>query len=241
MNIKVQRILLWTGPAMLVLWLIAFVFLCEFIPNPSPEKSPEDVVEMFRDDTNVIRFGLMITLFASALLVPFAALISSQMQRIEGFRSPLASTQLCSAALLSLEFIIPVMVWQTAAYRPTEESARMIQMLNDMGWLMFIGVVSSLLIQLLALGMVILMDDRPVPVLPRWYGYYNVWAALLISPAGLVPLFKDGPFAWNGIFSWYIPLVVWSSWMFVTFYVLRRAINEEEAEAKSAPAPAFAA
>jgi hypothetical protein len=74
------------------------------------------------------------------------------MQRIEGHRSPLTSSQLCSAALLSLEFIIPVMVWQTAAHRPDKDSARMVQMINDMGWLMFIGVVSSLLVQLLALA-----------------------------------------------------------------------------------------
>lgn len=236
MTIKVQKVLLWCGPLMLTLWLLSFVLLAGFIPPPSPEQSPQEVVDMFRDDTNVIRLGLVITLFASALLVPFAALISSQMKRIEGQRSALASTQLASAAVLSLEFIIPLMVWQTALYRPGHENARLVQMLNDMGWLMFVGVISSAVIQILAIGFVILVDERSTPVFPRWAGYFNFWVGLLLAPAGIVVFFKHGPFAWNGLFGFYIPLTAYCAWMFVMTYLLRRAINDESVNRAEDPA-----
>src|SRR5262245_46520845 len=132
MNPTVQRALIWTGPVMLVLWVAAFVFLAKFIPPPDPQDSAVEVFHRYRDHTDAIRIGLVITMFASALLVPFAAVISTQMRRIEGVHGPLSLTQVVSAGLLSLEFIVPIMVWLTAAYRFDLESARLIQMLNDM-------------------------------------------------------------------------------------------------------------
>jgi hypothetical protein len=82
----------------------------------------------------------VITTFAVALLVPFSAVIATQMRRIEGRHEVLATTQVTSGAVLSLEFIIPVMIWLTAAFRPSAVNASMIRLLDDMGWLMFVAV-----------------------------------------------------------------------------------------------------
>lgn len=219
---------------MLVLWIVSFVALAGFIPPPSPEKTAAQVLAKYAGHTDAIRLGLMITLFASALLVPFSAAISAQMRRIEGAGAPLAATQLCSAALLSVEFIVPIMVWQTAAFRFDTESARMTQMLNDMGWLMFVAVISSVIVQILALAAAIFTDEREEPVFPRWAGYFNVWVALVLAPAGVIVFFKHGPFAWNGLLGFYLPLTSYCVWMFVTFALLRRAIDQESAEAAAA-------
>jgi hypothetical protein len=234
MNAKVQRVLTWTGPAMLVLWVVSFIVLAGFIPPPRPLKTPTEVVAMYRDHTTLIRLGLVITMFASALLVPFAAVISAQLRRIAAARSTLPGTQLASAALLSLEFIIPLMVWQTAAYRLDGDSARLIQMLNDMGWIMFVGVISSAVVQFASIGFAILVDERRETVFPRWAGYFNLWVALLVSPAGIIVFFKHGPFAWNGLISFFLPLAAFAIWMAVMFVLLRRAIAQE---ADEVPAP----
>jgi hypothetical protein len=65
-----------------------------------------------------IRLGMVFVMLFSALLVPFSAVVAAQMRRIEGRHEVLATTQLASDALLSVEFIIPAMVWLAAAYRP---------------------------------------------------------------------------------------------------------------------------
>src|SRR5262245_34825835 len=213
---------------MIVLWVLSWVFLARFIPPPSPLKTPLEVVDFYDDKIDGIRFGMVITMFASALLVPFASVIAAQMKRIEGPRSVLTYTQLVSAGLLSLEFIIPLMVFQTAAYRLDTESARLIQMLNDMGWLMFVGVISSAVVQIASIGLVMLMDHDE-RVFPRWAGYFNLWVALLISPAGIIVFFKHGPFAWNCLIGFFLPLTAFAAWITVMVVILLRAIKSDEA------------
>jgi hypothetical protein len=239
-NETVQRAVVWTGPVMLVVWVVSWVIFAHFIPPPSPEKTAAQVVDMYRDRTDLIRLGMLLTMFASALLVPFAAVIAVQMKRIEGPRPVLTYIQLVSAGLLSLEFIIPLMVFQAAAYRFDLESARLIQGFNDLGWLMFVGVISSAVVQFASIGFAILVDRHDPPVFPRWAGYFNLWVALAVSPAGVVPFFKHGPLAWNGGFAFYLPLTAFAIWMGVMFFLLRRAIDsdvEQAAAANAAPAP----
>jgi hypothetical protein len=232
-NRRLQMLCVWAGPVMVFGWIASFVLLARFIPPPSPGKTPDQLVEMYSEHTGSIRLGLMLTMFASALLVPFAAVISAQMKRIEGPRAVLAPTQLISGGLLALEFIIPLMIWQTAAYRP-EIGPTLIRMLNDLGWIMFVGVISSAVVEFACIGLVILADERNTGVFPRWAGYFNLWVALLVAPAGIVPFFKHGPFAWNGIFSFFMPMVVFAAWVVVMVVLLRRAIDHEEREGERA-------
>jgi hypothetical protein len=171
MNSTAQKICVWCGPVMVTVWAAAFTFLCRFIPPPSPAKSREQIVAQFSEHTNLIRLGLVISVFACALLVPFCAAIAAQMRRIEGVRSVLAETQLVSGGLLCVEFLLPFAIWQTALYRLHEWSPEIVQMLNDMSWLMFLGIISSACVQVAALGVGILLDKAAKPVFPRWSGF----------------------------------------------------------------------
>jgi hypothetical protein len=231
MRAQVQRALTWTGPVMFVLWVVSWILIARWIPPPSPNRSADDVVEKFRDHTELIQVGMLITLFASALLVPFCGVIAAHMRRIEGYGGgALSNIQLTSAAVLSLEFIIPLMVWLTASYRVDDTSAETIRMLNDMGWLMFVVVISSAEVQLLCIAAAIFLDRRPEPVFPRWAGYLNLWVVVGLLPAAFVVFFKDGPVAWNGLVGFFIPLTSYGIWMFTMFVLLRRAIDAELAE-----------
>jgi hypothetical protein len=224
----------WSGPAMVVIWILSFWLLAGYIPPPAPDTSPEDTLAMFVEHGFAIRLGLMLTMFASALLVPWSAALAAQIARIEGSRSVLAMTQLGSGIALSLEFIVPIMVWQAAAYKASPERLFIISVLNDMGWLMFVGVISSVVVQVLVLGVAILLDGHAAPVFPRWSGYFCLWTALLLSPAGLVPLFHEGPFAWNGLFAFWIPLSVYCVWMLTMARLLLTAISTDTVEADRA-------
>ena len=41
-------------------------------------------------------------------------------------------------------------------------------------------------------------------MLPRWLGWFNLWAQIIYLPGILIPYFKSGPLAWNGLLAfWY--------------------------------------
>lgn len=229
MEAKVQRILVWSGPAMVVLWVGAFVFVAGFFPPSAPSASAGQIVDFYADSTGLIKLGLVISMAASALLVPWAVAISGQLKRIDGARA-LADVQMVSCALLSLEFITPIGVWMAAAFRFDGRGPDVTMAMHDLGWILFMTVIWSVEVQMLAIGAAILIDRRETPVLPRALGYLSLWVSLLIIPAGLVLYFKEGPFAWNGIVGLYIPLTAFTIWVFALTVGVHRALTVQIAE-----------
>jgi len=80
-------------------------------------------------------------------------------------------------------------------------------LLNDAAWLSFIGAFAPAMMQSLVIGIAVIGDHSERPVFPRWVAYFNFWAALLFIPAGSCSS-PRGPFAWNGIFPFWIPAAV---------------------------------
>jgi hypothetical protein len=240
MNKTAQRVCIYCGPVMLVVWLAGFAIAHYIIP-PHAGASAETIRNMYIHHDFRIRLGLVMTMFAVALLVPFSAVISTHMRRIEGRHSVLAGTQITSGAVLSLEFIVPVMVWLTAAFRPSAISPSMSRMLDDMGWIMFVAVISTVIVQIGSFAFAIFLDTRETPIFPRWYGYLNAWVALLLAPAGIIVFFHHGPFSWRGVFSFFLPLTVYTIWMFATTAMLLRAVDNQTADEDEPAIPASVA
>jgi hypothetical protein len=51
---------------------------------------------------------------------------------------------------------------------------------------------------------------------------------MLWIPAGVIPFFKSGPLAWNGVFAWWVPLSVYFCWFVLMVVLLLRAIADDE-------------
>ena len=230
-NARNQRVLAWCGPVVTVMFLVGFIVLAGFIPPPAPGKSVDATVRFFEDGTDLKRVGMWINTFAGALCGAWLVAISMQMRRIEGYRSsPLSYIQMIMGTLLVFEFIIPVELWQACLYRPSLDP-EFTYRLNDLSWLFFVGVVSTAVVQTIAIGVAILQDKRTEPVFPRWVGYFNLWCAFLFMPGGLVPFFKDGPLAWNGLLAFWLVLTAFSLWLLVMSYaLLKHAIPGQERE-----------
>jgi hypothetical protein len=116
-------------------------------------------------------------------------------------------------------------IWLTAAFRPDEISPDITRALHDLGWIVFLVDVPPFSVWMIAIGIAILRDRGAVPLFPRWLGFFNFWVALLILPALLLPFFKSGPFAYNGILALYLPFGAFFIWMVVMTFGLMRAIG----------------
>lgn len=233
MSVRTQRACIWVSPVMVLVWAVGFAGFAGFLPPPAPTSTVSQIVAMYDEHRTAIKIGLALTAFGSALLAPFIAVLTVQMKRIEGAQAPLAYIQLALGALFIIEFFLPTMVLQAAAYR-ANRSPEIIYALNDLGWLLFVGVVGTAVVQAFVIGVAILQDQRATPLFPRWAGYFNIWVAALFSPGAVIVFFTDGPFAWNGVIAFWLPACTFGLWVFVMSYLLLKATNTSDpAEART--------
>jgi hypothetical protein len=123
-------------------------------------------------------------------------------------------------------FITGALLFIVAAFRP-ERAAEITYTLNDAAWIVTVIPFSPALMQNLIIATAILIDRRPDPVFPRWLAYFNIWVAIGFLPGGLLPFFKSGPLAWNGLFVFWLAGSVFVAWFAVMTFMLLRAIRRE--------------
>lgn len=233
MNVRYQVLCSWAGPFCAFLWIIALLFLADFIPPHDPQVGANEIARLYADNTTGIRLGMVLLLIGGVLYQPWVAAIAVQLKRIEGPQSPLTYVQLGLGTLFVLLFVLAAIFWQVAAFRPLEDPA-ITQRFNDLGWFMFLISVPILTVQGIALSLAI-FKDATERLFPRWFGWFNIWAQIVFLPGTLIPLFKTGPIAWNGILSFWIPAAVYTVWMCLLTWLLLRAANTSDLRPSVAP------
>ena len=227
----------WCAVVYIVLLMAIWGGIGGDLPPHSPSMPVADVARFYREHTQSIRLGNLGVMFAALALIPFASAVSNSIRRIEGETGTLTIISIFGGVGTMVLTFYPGAWWLTAAYRP-ERDATVIQLLSDAAWLQFIGGVSMYLALPGAFGIAILCDDREKPAHPRWVGYASLWLMVLVIPDQLLFFFHDGPFAWNGLFGFWLPLVGLAGWFLLAAYFLRReALARQHVPAKSGPVP----
>jgi hypothetical protein len=229
MELRLQRIAAWGGIAMLGLFFIFFMLIGGLIPPLSPTSSAPEIAQFFIDNKLRVRLGVALTLLAAVVALPFLAVICLKVRRVEGKWGVLSVTQMFAGVIFVPGFLFPLMVLAAAAFRPEQRSPEITLALDDVFWLMFVGIVGTLIVQALVLAFATFIDRTDPPTFPRWFAYLNLWYAVLATPGGAVMIFNDGPLAWNGVFAFWIPLVAFSAWIIAVTVVLLRSISAEQA------------
>jgi hypothetical protein len=229
MDLKLQRIAAWGGIVMLVLFFVFFMLIGKLVPPLSPTASARDIADFFVVNKLRVRVGLALSLLAACVALPFLATICLRVRRVEGRWGVLSVTQIFAGVIVVPGFLYPMVVLCAAAFRPEQRDPQITQALNDVFWLMFVGIAGVLIVQALVLMTAAFVDRTEPATFPRWFGYLNAWFALLELPPGAVMIFNDGPLAWNGVFAFWIPLAAFGAWMIVVTVVMLRSISAEQA------------
>jgi hypothetical protein len=216
-----QRLCIWVGLLFLPLFWLGLL-VAGWFPPPTPDLTVAEVQQMFTADRTRIRIGVLILTSAAPLLAFYGAALSHQIRRNVGASSPLATVQTLVAACLILEFIIPQMIWQAGAFR-AERSPELVQLCYDIGWLMYIGVVGTAMVQMVVCGIATLQDRRSDPLLPRWTGYVCFWSTIGIAAGAFCVFTRTGPIAWNGLIAFWLLAVAFFIWMLTMSWAMLRA------------------
>jgi hypothetical protein len=209
-----------------MLLFVAMWPLMHFLPPLDPALPTATVAAIYRTNGTGIIVGGLFLLAATSALMPFFSAVAMQLTRMERPSKLWTYTFLTSAVLGFVPLLIAEMLFSTAAYRP-ERPDQIIQVLNDFGFIMFVGPALPGTVQILATAIPVLADRNSDPIFPRWVGYANLWAAILVTPGCMVTLFKRGPFAWNGAISFWVAAIAFGIWVSINFWATRRALLRE--------------
>ena len=228
-NITAQRVSLWITPVVGLVFLVVFLTFPGFTPPMSPNTPPDQLAAFFRDHAASIRFSMVVVDFFGVLLVPFFALIVVQMKRMATPSHVFAYCYLSAFATGATLFAIPDLLWLVASFRP-DRDPQLIQLLNDLAWMIFTAPVGMLVAQNVCLALAIYLDRQERPIFPRWVAHFNLVTAALIAPAAVAATVRTGPFAWNGVVSFWLKIGTYAVFVAVMFVVLRRAIDRQAGE-----------
>lgn len=208
-----------------LIMLISFLLL-GFIPPLPAALDANEVARYYDENRLVIRIGGTLVMQASVLMMLWIAAISMQLRRIEVGPPILSTLQAIFGSCGNFLFIFVAAAWSLAAFRPEREATE-IQALNDLGWFLLLMPATLLTAQALAIGLVVLLDQREKPLFERWVGYFNIWIAILFLPGALITFFKTGPFSWDGVLVFWLALTLFLSWLFVMAVAVTKAINTD--------------
>lgn len=213
MNKKSQLLCLWCGPVMLLLFWFGFMHCADYLPPPSAQQSPEELVAALKANLPGFRLGMLITMFGFALMVPWAVALAARLRPTEKAFPVLTYTQIGSVAIGSLIGQGSTWIFEAAAYRLDDTDPYIVRALHDLGFFTFLAPWPSFTVWCVALALAILQDKRPTPAFPRWSAFLSLWTGILFVPACLIFWFKDGPFAWNGLIAFYVPVFIFFIWV----------------------------
>ncbi|KUI08153.1 hypothetical protein AU190_02730 [Mycolicibacterium acapulense] len=224
-----ELLMLWALPAMVIIWASAFFLFPGFLHPMSPTMSAEEVADFYRDETARIRYSMILFNWFGVGLIPTVILIAMQVRKM-AHRTPILSYCLiaCAGGPPTL-FLIANMFWLLGSFRP-ERSPELTQLLNDLAWVTFTVLVPYLIAQCLVLALAIYWDRRDQPVFRPWVAHFNLLIAAALVPAAFGAVTFEGPFAWDGVLSFWLKNIAIAVWIVVMGVVLAQNIRRQRAE-----------
>lgn len=239
MQYTYQRAGVWSMVVFLAILLFSML-MAGFIPPPSPGLSAEQIVAHARDHAFGVKLCAMLGEIGIIFLAPFSVVLAIQLARIEGGRYPMvAMTSLCAGVGNMVAICLIFVFWSGTFYR-LDRDPELILLMHDTAWLDFVMFFAPFAFQVVCVAIVGFSDKSAMPTFPRWFCFFSLWVALLIAPGGLAIFFQSGPFAWNGLLAFWVPVSVFFVYLVCMIALLLKAITRQQQE-EAAGLPAASA
>lgn len=224
----VAKTFVYTGVALVLSLVVTQGWLMGFIPPPSPALPADELAKIFIERKVGIRIGTLIQCICYTFWSTWAISIAFYIRRMERGIPVLTYASIANIGGGYVFFLLMPITWAALAFRPEELDPHFLQVMNDLVWFIFILSWPPFALFMVFIAIAIFRDYNVPTIFPRWVGFFNLWTAVLIVPAGLIEFFKTGPFAYDGLISFWFVFAVFFGWMLVMSAVTLRAIAADK-------------
>jgi hypothetical protein len=215
----------WVTIVFYQLFFLVFFVLTRTQPPPSAGWDAPRVAQWFHHHHYGLLIGFGIMFLITGMTAPTNALIAYSMRRMS-VSPAFAYSYLVLYSLAAVPGMLLMCIALTVGAMRPDRDPELISWLYDFAFLTFVATMGVFLIGSLVWMLAILLDRNRV--FPKWFGYLNLCNALtevVVSPACI---FKTGVFAWNGLITWWIDVVVFGIYTGVFIMLLGRMIRRED-------------
>lgn len=234
MNATSQRWMLWAGVVLASIYFFGYAFLMKFFPPPPPSLSAEDVVQLYAEHNTRFRIGVVLALICGGFNQFWTVVIAAQMVRDEKGVPVWAIMQGTAGTLGTALFFLPPLFWGVASFSIGRDPGLTLLM-HELAFLTFITPVCMFPLQAIPIAVICLSkkEDEYHSAFPRWLGYFSLWMTISAEAGVAALMFKSGPFAWNGLFPFWLPLSIFGFWIGAIIFMILRALKRQEQSAQA--------
>lgn len=214
-----------SGVVLVVCLVVTQGFLMGFIPPPSPALSAEDLAKIFIERKLGIRIGTLLQCIGYTFYLTWAMSIVVLLRRMEKGLPVITYVSIANVGGAYVFFLLMPITWAMLAFRPEEMDPRFLQIMNDYVWFIFILSWPPFAVFMIFIAIAVFRDHNNPTIFPRWVGFFNLWCAVLICPAALIEFFKEGPFAYDGVISFWFIYIVFFGWIVAMSVVTLKAVE----------------
>jgi hypothetical protein len=223
-----QWICWWSIPFFYNLFGIVFVYLARLMPPPSPGLTTDQIINFLRSNATHLQIAIVMLSLSLGLASLSSGIIVVQMRRMKGAGPALAYAYLAALAVAALPgCLFCGLMFALAAFRPDRDPA-LVVLLYDMGLLSFVGSLGCFIVQYMVFAIAIFLDEREI--FPKWLGYMSIWGVVTELLAIPIWIFRSGPYAWNGLISFFLGTIIFVVWEFCLVVSLYKAIKTQPSE-----------
>jgi hypothetical protein len=223
-NLRLLQRTSWSGFVYIAFLMVGIWPLAGFFPSQPPSWNAAQITRVYHDNTMGIRIGMVLVLVGSMFYVPWTAMLAKLIAAVEGKPGILTYCQIIAGCTNVLLTAYPAGWWLTASFR-SDRDPQIVQLLNDIAWLQFLGVIAPFYFVVISIIYASLADKTPTPIIPRWVGVVQRVLHARPDTAEHHLLLQDRAVRLNGLFGFYLPFAAFWIWFFVMTYTIRRSLH----------------
>lgn len=226
----IWKLMAWTGPVFFIGFFVMWGLVAGNFPPMPASTEPQAMWQHYKDLQTEIAIGMSLCMVLGSCYMTFGAAVSRVMRRIEGPEGMLANLEMMGATITYCPIVIACGTWLTTALQIDKLSPDMVQTLYYLAWMIIDLAYMVTSWQIIAAAIVFLRDKRERKLVPAWVSWWGFVTVATFFPVSLIPFFKTGPFAFHGLFNFWIAFCTWYIWIVSMSFFIIRAVGRIEIE-----------